>query len=86
MAETILVQANRIEGYHLRMARAGLQLSIRELAILCHVNKATIVRIESGQAVRNSTLSVIRETLEGLGANFWQCHTNHEVLVSVEKV
>jgi len=85
MTAKTLTQATRLEGSHLRMARSGLQISIRELAILCNVNKATIVRIEAGQPVRESTLSVVRETLEGLGAEFWQSQIVNKVFISIDK-
>jgi len=86
MAAKTLIQATRLEGCHLRMARSGLQISIRELSILCNVNKATIVRIEANQPVRESTLRVVRETLEGLGAEFWQFEETNKILISMNKL
>ena len=52
------------------MARSGLGLSVRELAELAGVNKATIVRLEAGTSVRESTLEVVRQALESAGAEF----------------
>jgi predicted transcriptional regulator len=66
------------------MARVGLNLSIRELAQLSDMNKATIVRIEAGYPVRESSLSSVRETLESKGAMFWRCQKINKVLISVD--
>ena len=48
MDEQQLTPALKLEATHIRMARVGVKLSIRELAELATVNKATIVRIEAG--------------------------------------
>lgn len=55
----------------LRMARNGLALTVRDLAILSGVNKSTVVRVEAGEKVRRSTLDLMRGTLEKAGAVFF---------------
>ena len=49
MDEQQLTPALKLEATHIRMARVGVKLSIRELAELARINKATIVRIEAGK-------------------------------------
>ena len=85
MSEKIFIVAKRLEASHLRMARGGLQFSIRDLAALCHVNKATIVRLEAGHPVRESTRANVRKTLEDHGAEFWQCRELGEVVVGINQ-
>lgn len=65
------------------MARTGLALSVRDLARMSGVNKATIVRAEAGLPVRPRTLGYIREALEAAGAEFLECHENGMAAVSV---
>lgn len=74
---------DKLTPQHIRMARAGLGLTIRELAALSCTNKATIVRIESGQSVRETTLLVIRKTLEDKGACFYVCDDFESVTVKI---
>ena len=57
MDEQQLTPALKLEATHIRMARVGVKLSIRELAELVRINKATIVRIEAGKPVRENTLN-----------------------------
>lgn len=78
-----LVMAKNLEAHHIRMARSGLDITVRELAVLSNVNKATIVRIEAGYPVRETTQSVIRKTLEEKGAKFLQCKTTKEIYVHI---
>ena len=59
-----------IDYRQVKMARSGLELSVRELAELSGLNKATIVRVEAGISVRESTLRAIQEALESAGAVF----------------
>lgn len=54
----------------LRMARAALKLTVRELADRLGVDKNTIVRIEAGGKAHASTLQRLRAVLEGLGIEF----------------
>ena len=67
----------------IRMARAALGLSIRELAELAGVNKATIVRLEAGQQLRQSTIETIRSSLEERGAEFLAGEESARIAVSV---
>ncbi len=66
------------------MARSGLGLSVRELAELAGVNKATIVRLEAGTSVRDSTLGVVRQALESAGAEFLSCEEVDLVVVGIK--
>ncbi len=77
------VRAEAIDPVQVRMARNGLALSVRELARLSGVNKATIVRTEAGLPVRPRTLGYILEALEEAGAEFLACHETGKVAVSV---
>ena len=53
------------------MARAALQWGIRDLAARSKVGVATINRFETGQSRPvNSTLTVLRQTLEAGGVEF----------------
>ena len=54
----------------LRMARAALQLGVRELAELADVTPNTISRIENGHDAMASTLEKIRTALENEGVQF----------------
>lgn len=69
----------------LRMARVGLDLTIRDLAALVSVNKATIVRLEAGNTVRASTINIVRDTLVAQGARFWLLNAAGEKAVSVSQ-
>lgn len=53
------------------MARAGLAMTIRQLAQHTGLDKATIVRFEMGQTVRRDTVSRIQSALEVAGARFF---------------
>jgi predicted transcriptional regulator len=55
----------------IRMARAGLGLSVRELAEMSGVAQSTILRFESGKGgMQTGTLARIRDALEGEGVVF----------------
>ncbi|MEO0682487.1 MAG: helix-turn-helix transcriptional regulator [Pseudomonadota bacterium] len=54
----------------LRMARAALKLSVRELAAICDVSHNTISRIENGADARISTMNALQAALEAAGAVF----------------
>ena len=54
----------------LRMARAALQLGVRELAELADVTPNTISRIENGHDAMAPTLEKIRTALENEGVQF----------------
>ncbi|ODA67137.1 hypothetical protein A7A08_01883 [Methyloligella halotolerans] len=64
-------RTDSIDARHVRMARAGLGLSVRDLAQLAQVNKATIVRLEAGMPVRDSTVQAVKLALEAEGAGFF---------------
>jgi len=49
------------------MARAGLGLSIRKLAIAAKVSPQTVVRFERGEAIRKRTIDSLRQVLEAAG-------------------
>jgi len=52
------------------MARAALQIGIREIARLAKVSPNTISRLERGDTLFDSTLSEIREAFEAAGVEF----------------
>lgn len=52
------------------MARAGLGLSINDIAKASTVSRASIVRLESGTLVRPALRLALREALERRGAVF----------------
>ena len=52
------------------MARAGLGLGVRELAVLAKVTPETVVRLEKGETLRDRTLAAIRAALESAGVEF----------------
>lgn len=54
----------------LRMARAALKWSVRDLAEKSGVTANTISRIENGSDTRNSTLTAIRNALESNNIQF----------------
>lgn len=53
-----------------RMARAALQLGVRELAVKAKVSPATIVRFEASGELRERTIDAIRAALEAAGVEF----------------
>nr|WP_284315051.1 helix-turn-helix transcriptional regulator [Labrys miyagiensis] len=53
-----------------RMARAALQLGVRDLAALARVSPNTISRLERGENLYDSTLEVIGHALEAVGIEF----------------
>lgn len=79
--------AQSINYVHAKMARAGLGLSVRELAESAELDKATIVRFEAGAKTRHTTISKIRAALENKGATFLNIHDefNATVHVSLKK-
>ncbi|MGR0183722.1 helix-turn-helix domain-containing protein [Azospirillum aestuarii] len=57
-------------GLQLRMARAGLELTVRQVAELAGVNVNTITRIEKGHPAMHDTILKVQGALEALGAEF----------------
>ncbi len=53
-----------------RMARAALQIGVRELAAKAKVSPATIVRFEASGELRERTVDAIRAALEAAGVIF----------------
>lgn len=56
----------------LRMARAALRLSVRDLAEMAGVTANTISRIENGSDAKASTISALRAALVAAGVKFIQ--------------
>lgn len=52
------------------MARAALQLSVRELAELAKVAPGTIVRLEAGEELKERTTDAVQSALEAAGIEF----------------
>jgi len=59
-----------VTGAQIRMARAGLRLSVRDLAALAKVSPNTVTRVEGGGAANSSTLAALRRALEDAGVEF----------------
>ena len=59
-----------IAGIQIRMARAALGWSGRELAQRAEVHHNTVGRIESGEASNKGTLLLLKTTLEAAGVVF----------------
>ena len=53
-----------------RMARAALQLGIRELADAARVSPTTVTRLERGEGLHARTVEAIRTALEAAGVEF----------------
>ena len=53
-----------------RMARAALQLGVRECAALAAVSPNTIARLERGETLYPRTVAAIRAALEAAGVEF----------------
>ncbi len=82
--DVVFTDAKFIEPRHIRMARSGLGLSVRDLAELANVNKATIVRLEAGlQPARPATIDAVRSALEQAGASFLSGESPGNIAVSI---
>ncbi len=53
-----------------RMARAALEMGVKELAEKASVSTNTIVRLERGEALKDRTIAAIRAALEASGVEF----------------
>ncbi len=53
-----------------RMARAALQLGVREVATLAQVSPNTVARLERGEVLLPRTVCIIRAALETAGVEF----------------
>jgi len=52
------------------MARAALNLGVREVAKLANVSTNTITRLERGEQLKDNTVQAIRAALEDAGIEF----------------
>ncbi|MBO1038190.1 transcriptional regulator [Brucella pituitosa] len=52
------------------MARAGLHLTVKEMAVLADVSHDTITRLEKGEAIKPSTEHKVQSRLEKVGVEF----------------
>lgn len=59
-----------ISATQCRMARAALQLGVRDLAARARVSASTITRLESGEPLRERTVEAVQKTLEAAGMEF----------------
>lgn len=57
-------------GQQCRMARAALNMGVRELAKLAKVATGTITRLEAGEELKPRTVEAIRAALEKKGIEF----------------
>ncbi|MFB2553911.1 transcriptional regulator [Ensifer soli] len=53
-----------------RMARAALQIGVREIAEAAQVSTNTLTRLERGEELKPRTLAAIRTALEAAGVEF----------------
>lgn len=67
-----------------RMARAALQISVRDLATAAKVATGTVVRMEAGEALKPRTVEAMQRALEGQGIKFF-CGDTFGVTVHVAK-
>lgn len=59
-----------INAKQCRMARAALQISVRELATMAKVATDTISRLEAGKRLKPRTVEAIQHALEKAGIEF----------------
>ena len=57
-------------GQQCRMARAALNMGVRELAKLAKVATGTITRLEAGEELKPRTVEAIQHALERKGVEF----------------
>ena len=57
---------------HLRMARAALNWTVRDLENKSKINKNTISRYEAGREVLSGTIDTLEKVLESAGVTFIQ--------------
>lgn len=53
-----------------RMARAALQIGVRDLAELAKVSPSTVARLEAGEELKERTVEAVRAALEAAGVEF----------------
>jgi len=59
-----------LDAAQCRMARAALQLGVRDLAAAAEVSPTTITRLERGESLYARTVDAIRTALEAAGVEF----------------
>lgn len=59
-----------MNGAQCRMARAALQLGVRELAEVARVSPTTVTRLEAGEELKPRTVDAVRSALEAAGVEF----------------
>ena len=52
------------------MARAALQIGVRDLATLAKVSASTVARFEAGEELKERTVDAMRAALEKAGVEF----------------
>ena len=52
------------------MARAAIEIGVRELAEMASVSTNTILRFEKGEPLKDRTVAAIRSALEAAGVRF----------------
>lgn len=53
-----------------RMARAALEIGVRELAAMAKVSPTTVSKLEAGEDLKPRTVEAIQAALEGAGVEF----------------
>lgn len=59
-----------VTSAQIRMARAALQWSVRDLAERSGVHRNTITRIEAGSGAHGPTLAALKQAFEAAGIEF----------------
>ncbi|WP_376957722.1 helix-turn-helix transcriptional regulator [Azospirillum sp. A26] len=65
-----MLGVSTVTGTQLRMARAGLELTVRQVAEIAGVNLNTVHRIERGHSAMHDTILKIQSALEAQGVEF----------------
>jgi|tagenome__1003787_1003787.scaffolds.fasta_scaffold20699547_3 transcriptional regulator with XRE-family HTH domain len=65
-----LDKVRKLAPVQLKMARAALGLTVREIADVAGVSHDTITRLEGGQELKASTHLQIRQRIEAAGVEF----------------
>lgn len=69
---TGMSQGNTLLAVQCRMARAALQIGVRDLAEAANVSPTTITKLERGETLYPRTVESIRTALEAAGVIFIQ--------------
>lgn len=70
MTSSFLSQGNSLTASQCRMARAALQIGVRELSEAAKVSPTTITKLERGDLLQPRTVAAIRSALEAAGVEF----------------